>query len=84
MYKIRRDQFRNERRENIGKKNDTLRNIGANEVEGGGEDDNVENIIYEACGLLIAYSAAGKESKLSYQIAKMLPVPAYPHLEKVP
>ena len=48
------DELGEERRYNIGEKNDALRDGGANEVKGGGEDDYVEDIIDEAYEIVLA------------------------------
>jgi len=49
MDEIRCDQFRNERWHNICQEDDSFRNIGANEVKRCREDDDIEDIIDEAC-----------------------------------
>ena len=48
MDKVRRNELGEEGRDDIGEEDDAFRE-GADEVLGGGEDDDVEDIVDEAC-----------------------------------
>ena len=45
MYKVRRGQLSEERRENIGEKDESFGYVGPDEVLSGGEDDDIQDIV---------------------------------------
>jgi hypothetical protein len=50
VYEVWRDELREEGGQDIGEEYDAFRYIGADEILGGGEDDNVEDIVDKAYG----------------------------------
>lgn len=48
MYEVRRAELRQEGGYHVAEEDHAFRDVGANEVKRGGEDDNVEDIVDEA------------------------------------
>ena len=48
MYEVRRAKFRQEGRYYVAEEDNAFGDVGADEVKGGGEDDNVEDVVDES------------------------------------